>query len=201
MSIYYVADLHFGHNNVIKLSKRPFSNTEEMNSSLVQSWNKRVKNGDRVYILGDLFYRFSAYEQILEKLNGEKHLILGNHDTSWLEEYTALENGKAFKSYRLRDTKEDLGKYFKSVSDILQITDGNVGCILCHYPLLSWKHEKRLYMIHGHLHNDTTDPFFHHVAENEKMLNAGVDINGFMPVTLEEMIENNRIFKERFLKG
>ena len=138
MSTYYVADLHFGHNNVIKLSKRPFSNTEEMNSSLVESWNKRVKNGDRVYILGDLFYRFSAYEQILEKLNGEKHLILGNHDASWLEEYTVEKNDKnnqksdtlPHKSYRLKDTKEDLSKYFKSVSEILQITDGQTGCIL-----------------------------------------------------------------------
>jgi hypothetical protein len=31
------------------------------------------------------------------------------------------------------------------------------------------------------------------------VLNAGVDINGFRPVTFEEMQENNRIFKEQFL--
>ena len=61
--------------------------------------------------------------------------------------------------------------------------------------------EKRLYMIHGHLHSDTSDPFFHHIAENERMLNAGIDINGYMPVTLSELIENNRIFKEEFLKN
>lgn len=205
MSIFYVADTHFGHENVIKLSNRPFENAEEMNRKLIENWNSRVKGNDKVYILGDLFYRFEGYQEILGKLKGEKHLIIGNHDASWMEEYChkdKREEGKLdLKSYRLKDTKEDLGKYFKSVSDILQITDGQTGCILCHYPLLTWKHEKRLFMIHGHLHNDTQDPFFHHLAENEKILNAGVDINGFIPVTLEELIENNHRFKERFLNG
>ena len=34
------------------------------------------------------------------------------------------------------------------------------------------------------------------IAERDQMLNAGVDINGFSPVTLEELIENNRRFKD-----
>ena len=34
--------------------------------------------------------------------------------------------------------------------------------------------------------------------ENERILNAGVDVNGYMPVTLEELMENNRAFKERY---
>lgn len=212
MSTYYIADLHFGHRSAIEFSSRPYETVEEMNKAFVENWNRRVKGNDRIYILGDMFYRFEGYREILKQLNGEKHLILGNHDDSWLEEYTvnhkpeSNENGEKtdtlpHKSYRLRDTKEDLCCYFKSVSKILQITDGQVGCLLCHYPLLTYKHEKRLLMIHGHLHSDTTDPFFHHLVENEKLLNAGVDINGYMPVTLEELIENNRIFKERYKRG
>ena len=51
-------------------------------------------------------------------------------------------------------------------------------------------------MIHGHLHNNVSDPFFHHIVENEKMLNAGVELNGYMPVTLCELIQNNKKFKE-----
>ena len=34
------------------------------------------------------------------------------------------------------------------------------------------------------------------IAARDQMLNAGVDINGFAPVTLDELIENNRRFKE-----
>lgn len=205
MSIFYVGDTHFGHKSVISLSQRPFENAEEMNEAIIKNWNSRVKGNDTVYILGDMFYRFEGYTKILDRLKGEKHLILGNHDASWLEEYYLQNPSKSdtlpHKSYRLRDSDQDVGKYFKSVCHIAQISDGSVGCILCHYPLLTYKHEKRLYMIHGHLHSDTSDPFFHHIAENERLLNAGVDVNSFMPVTLNELIENNRIFKERYLKG
>lgn len=209
MSTYYVADAHFGHKNVIGLSNRPFNTVEEMNEALVENWNKRVKGNDRVYILGDLFYRFDGYREILKRLKGKKYLILGNHDASWVEEYmvtkeeekTQKSDTLPHKSYRFKDMKEDLGTCFEDVSQILQITDGDVGCLLCHYPLLTYKHEKRLFMIHGHLHSDTSDPFFHHIAENERILNAGVDINGFMPVTLSELMENNKLFKEKFLKG
>lgn len=202
MSIFYIADTHFGHENIIKLCKRPFTSVVEMNEVFVENWNKRVKGGDRVYILGDMFYKTVDAEEILTRLKGEKHLILGNHDASWLEEYL-VECGDrvgtlAHTSYRFVKSKRDLGVYFKSVSQILQITDEDKGAVLCHYPLLTWKHEKRLYMIHGHLHNNTSDPFFHHLAENERILNAGVDVNGYMPVTLEELMENNRAFKERY---
>lgn len=201
MGTFYIADTHFGHENILKLCKRPFDSIEAMTEALVENWNSRVMGNDRVFILGDLFYKTVDAEKILDRLKGEKHLVLGNHDTSWLEEYTVPAKEKSdtlpYKSYRFIKSKRDLGEYFKSVSDMLQITDKNVGCLLCHYPLLTWKHEKRLYMIHGHLHADTSDTFFHHLVENERILNAGVDINGYMPVTLEEMIENNRIFKER----
>ena len=200
MSIFYVADTHFGHENIIKLCKRPFASVAEMNEALIENWNKRVKGGDRVYILGDMFYKTVDAEEILDRLKGENHLILGNHDASWLEEYTVEHEEKEalpHKSYRFVKSKRDLCAYFKSVSQILQITDGDKASVLCHYPLLTWKHESRLYMIHGHLHDNTSDPFFHHLTENERILNAGVEINGYAPVTFLELLENNRIFKER----
>lgn len=70
---------------------------------------------------------------------------------------------------------------------------------LCHYPMLSWKHAKRSYMIHGHIHNDTRADFWPLIAARENVLNAGVDINSFKPVTFDELLENNRHFKENSL--
>ena len=42
--IYYTADLHLGHANVIRHCDRPFKSIDEMNEALIQNWNSRVKS-------------------------------------------------------------------------------------------------------------------------------------------------------------
>lgn len=79
---------------------------------------------------------------------------------------------------------------------MLETSDGQHSLTLCHYPLLIWKHAKRSYMIHGHLHNDVSSDYWPLIQSRNRVLNAGVDINGFMPVTFEELIENNVRFKD-----
>ena len=151
-----------------------------MNETLISAWNERVTGNDTVFILGDLFYRCEDPESILRQLKGRKRLIIGNHDSSWMDQV-------------------DLYRYFVSVDNFLEITDGVRAITLCHYPLLTWKHKLRSFMVHGHIHNDTTSDFFPLLAVRERVLNAGVDINGFQPVTFEELQENNRSFKGQFL--
>lgn len=176
---YYIADTHFGHENVIKFCNRPFLSVEEMNEKLIENWNSKITNGDKVYILGDMFYRCDNVEEILVKLKGKKHLILGNHDT-WLD-------------------KKELHKYFVSIDKYLEINDGKNLLILSHYPMLSFKRENRknTFMIHGHIHNDTDIDFFPLLKSRVNVLNAGVEINNYMPVTLDELIENNEKFKNQ----
>ena len=70
--------------------------------------------------------------------------------------------------------KVDVGKYFKEVS---------------------WPHAQRFYMVHGHIHADTRSDYWPLLVARDRVLNAGVDINGFEPVTFEEMLENNIRFK------
>ena len=134
--IYFTADTHFGHCNVIRFCDRPFASAEEMDEAMIQNWNERVTGNDTVYILGDKF---------------------------------------------------------------LETSDGKRSLTLCHYPMLSWKHAKRSYMIHGHIHNDTRADFWPLIAARENVLNAGVDTNSFKPVTFDELLENNRHFKENSL--
>lgn len=178
---FYIADAHFGHENILRMCDRPFRSIDEMNEAMIAAWNERVRGNDTVFILGDLFFRCTDPETILCRLKGRKRLIIGNHDASWMN-------------------KVDLQRYFVSVDNFLEITDGVRAITLCHYPLLTWKHKLRSYMVHGHIHNDTTSDFFPLIAARERVLNAGVDINGFRPVTFEEMQENNRIFKEHYLR-
>lgn len=176
--IYFTSDLHLGHENAIKLCNRPFGSVEEMDETLIQNWNSRVTNNDTIYILGDMMFRIhKPPEEYLSRLKGKKHLLLGNHDKTWIK-------------------KCDLSKWFVSVNDLLHTSDGQHNISLCHYPMMSFPHMRRNgYMIFGHIHGNTDMEYWPLIERSEIMFNAGVDVNGFMPVTFEELRENNIKFK------
>lgn len=182
--IYFTADLHLGHSNLLKISNRPFTDVEEMDKILIANWNKRVKGNDTVYILGDLCYKCNDPERYLAQLKGKKILIRGNHD-AWVD-------------------KLEKDKYFITVTSFLEQSLFGRIITFCHYPMLEWRGSRkgaecaRLgYHIHGHIHDRTKGyaPLF----SMHNALNAGVDINGFQPVTFEELCKNNQIFKEKAL--
>ena len=70
--IYFTSDMHFGHNNIIKLCQRPFSSAEEMDNCMIENWNKLVKAKDEIYILGDIAW--GEPDKYLKQLNGKKYL-------------------------------------------------------------------------------------------------------------------------------
>lgn len=79
--IFYIADYHFGHANVIRFDKRPFNSAEEMDKTMIDNWNDVVGKDDTVYILGDFCWNTEErWIEILDQLNGKKVLIRGNHD-------------------------------------------------------------------------------------------------------------------------
>ena len=79
--IYFIADTHFNHENIIKYCNRPFKNTYKMNEYIIQKWNSVVKKDDTVYHLGDVgFGSLQEVKSLVERLNGTKILIKGNHD-------------------------------------------------------------------------------------------------------------------------
>lgn len=78
---YFIADTHFNHENIIKYCNRPFINSKEMNEYIESKWNSIVTPNDIVYHLGDVgFGTTEELNIILNRLNGMKILIKGNHD-------------------------------------------------------------------------------------------------------------------------
>lgn len=117
--VLFTADTHFGYENIIKMCNRPFSSVEEMDETLINNWNAKVKGNDTVYILGDMFFRCTYNpEDILRRLNGKKVIVERNYDASWMN-------------------KVDLQKYFIQVDKLVEFSYGTRGMTLCHYPMLT----------------------------------------------------------------
>ena len=176
--IYYISDLHFGHRNVIEMDDRPFESIEEMDAALIRRWNERVTDEDDVYIVGDFAYH-NGYTATwyLRQLKGRKHLIVGNHDRHTLQDAKAME-------------------CFASVEKMVRILDNDRVVSLCHFPVAEWNGKRYGgYHVHGHLHN-RRDEVYEFMSRFRTALNAGCMMNGYRPVTLDELIENNRLFRK-----
>ncbi|MBQ9368078.1 MAG: metallophosphoesterase [Victivallales bacterium] len=172
--IFFISDTHFGHAAIIHLCKRPFESVEEMDETLVSNRNSRVGDGDTVYFLGDLFFRASAehVREVLASLKGKKHLIIGNHDHTWM-------------------TPELLETHFLTVSHFLDISTGGHHFLMCHYPIMEWGGKHTTLMLHGHIHGNRNQDYWPLLQKRERVLNASVEINGYAPVTFEELVANN----------
>jgi len=132
---WFIADTHFNHANVIKYDNRPFKDTQEMEFDIVSKWNKTVKEDDTVYHVGDFgFGPMESQRAILEKLNGTKILIRGNHDGS-------------------QTRNEKMGWRF--VCDGLFINLGGLNVLLCHDPDMV---PADTFLVHGHTHRVSDRP-------------------------------------------
>lgn len=99
MNRYIIADPHFGHTNIIKYENRPFKDVFEMDETLIQNWNRTVYKDDFVYVLGDFTLSRSRkiIKNLLERLNGHKILIMGNHDRLKPKDYVLCGFETAFR--------------------------------------------------------------------------------------------------------
>ena len=166
MSTFFTSDLHLGHRKIIEFEAyaRPFDTVEDMNEAIVDRWNKTVNKKDVVWVLGDVVFGVENF-QYLDRLNGIKKLVLGNHDTYPIQRYM---------------------QHFKKIQACVKFQD----CLLTHVPVhpsqLAYRFKAN---IHGHLHSNLvqyTSPFGT-PHEDKRYINVGLEQNNLCPIAWEDI--------------
>ena len=179
MNIWITSDTHFGHDREFLYGKRGFEYVTEHDAAIINNWNSIVKSDDTVYLLGDVFLGDQDHGiECLKQLNGQIHIICGNHDT---------------------DTKIKLYEQCENVVEIKlaeRLKYGKHNYFLSHYPTLSgnitddgcWR--KTTWNCCGHSH--TQDKF----ADLDKgpIIHCELDAWNNYPVSIDEIESDIRDF-------
>ena len=169
--IWFTADNHFGHANIIRYCDRPFESAEEMDDAMIAQWNKAVDHEDIVYHLGDftLGNKLTARRYFL-RLNGMIRVLINpwHHDRRWL--------GGDYYNASSRKIE-----YMRPIA----VLEYKLPIILCHYAFANWdrKHYGSWHL-HGHSHGEYEAP--------GKILDVGVDFHKLYKVSqvkVKEMME------------
>lgn len=184
MARFYSADPHYGHQNVILYCQRPFKTLDEMHFELVKRWNAVVRPEDEAWILGDFSLRFEFVENFLPLLQGQIHLVDGNHDKC----HPASTRKNPGKAQKMREAYLKAG--FKSIQEKTTHRIGKHEVTLHHFPFKGagdpqsrtyqeryTEHrpeDKGQWLLHGHVH--------HHWLRKGRCINVGVDVWNFTPV-------------------
>lgn len=159
-NVFFIADLHLGHGNIINFKQddgitpeRPFSTLEEMEETLISNWNSVVTPADKVYCLGDVAIKRKSLS-LLNRFNGTKSLIRGNHDIFKIEEYLM---------------------YFKNVHTQIE----KAGFICTHIPIHPESVKRYGVNVHGHLHR--------HSLNDPKYFCVSADRINFTPIEYTEL--------------
>lgn len=160
--VFFMSDLHYGHENILRLAGRPFMSVEDMNEWLMKHLREELTEDDIVFDLGDMFWKTDPTKanEIVESIPAKIYKVLGNHDPmKYYQGGGILENS------------------FIGISDLLEITVSSKGltyqAVLCHFPMLSWAHKTAgSLMIHGHCHGNIDGV---NSASTDLRVDVGVD--------------------------
>lgn len=199
MQSFFTADHHRGHANIIIYANRPFKSLEQMDKTIVRNHNQRVKEDDIYFHVGDFCFHSKSNrgegealkaEDYIKELNGTGIFIKGNHDgNNSLKtkiQYVVLDGpgfqikvvhkpihanpsyplnlvGHVHDSWKIKSFKE----YYKFIKEDCKRTDLKKSYInSCKQFVERWKNHPK----------------------NSCLLNVGVDVHNFMPISFEEVL-------------
>jgi calcineurin-like phosphoesterase family protein len=166
------SDIHFNHESIRKYcpeSRGHLQSSTEMNEEIIRNWNATVDPADHTFIIGDVAMGLiEKAPALIQRLNGAKTLIRGNHDRSLMKNPANM-------------------ALFLSTHDYLCFSVKKVGVVMCHFPIAHWDSEGRgSVMLHGHLHSPKSKV---HIFPERRIIDVGLDGNDLRPRHLETTIE------------
>lgn len=177
MTLWFTADLHLGHENIIRYASRPFDSVEQMNCTLINRWNEVVGDDDEVWVLGDFALgKITETLPLASLLRGRKVLLTGNHDRCWPG------HGRRAEGW----TERYLDAGFAEVRHGMAKVDvGGKRVEVCHFPYRGAATDRHAehrpidygnWLFHGHVHDRW--------QTRGRMINVGVDVWDYMPISL-----------------
>ena len=177
--IYFSADWHLGHTNIIRYCDRPFSSSEEMDDCIMSNTNSIMTDKDELYLLGDFtLLGTNVAIDYISRLNIKRiYIIPGSHDVRFL--------GK--KSERAAYVEQQTQGKAKILPALLTLRHEGQRIVLCHYSMRSWDGSHHgSWHLHGHSHCK--------LPPHGRSMDVGTDCHGFKPVSFEQV---KKVIEER----
>lgn len=156
MSVFFISDLHLGQESMA--NRRGFSCADEMNEHIIERWNSVIDKRDMVYVLGDVTMEKKRDYPLLNRLKGDKNVVLGNHDR-----------------------RQDIPELLKYVNSVAGMINYKSQVILTHCPIHPSELDYRFtYNIHGHVHENTLDDY--------RYINVSCEVVDYTPKLITDFI-------------
>lgn len=164
-TVYFIGDLHFDHQNILKFCRGEFSTIQDHNECLVEIWNSVVKPKDVVYLMGDVSFSREGLRYV-KYLNGNKHLIKGNHDKFLIMDYI------------------DAG--FQKIEGVMRYKEFVLSHVPIHPSCLEFSWE---YNIHGHIHKAEKN------IDDNRYINVCADMIDYTPTSIDQIRNKIKLLK------
>lgn len=160
--IYFTSDTHLADPRVLRIDRRPFQDMREHDAALIANWNAVVRPDDEIWHLGDFMGKAAGdCNHMLQRLNGIKHLIIGNNDP---------------------DTVVACGEW-ETVQHYKELIVDGILLVMCHYPFRTWNQMgKKSINLHGHSHG--------RLKPLPRQFDVGVDVFDLKPVALNDILSS-----------
>jgi calcineurin-like phosphoesterase family protein len=159
--IFFVSDLHLGHDRQFILEPRGYTNVTEALEHTWRMLEENINPDDILFNLGDAVIGAKAnstdYAKRLVHLNCKhQYYIWGNHNAGMKQLYDDCRQNLGLLSddveiYPLNYPQSN----FTFLGHYAEISIDGKCVVLTHYPIASWNHiSKGAYHIHGHCHRN-----------------------------------------------